>query len=336
MRQFISRVEEGLEYINRMLERTEANPGEYLRVVNQSFRIIHEIKGEAANLDLTLFETQAHIFEETLNRLRDRDELTGDDMLAVSVALSNFYDSLSTVQNFIDKVGELGQAVDDSGTAANDGAAGPGEASSLPAKLATVDDLAQRVAADTARQVTTEFQVAELSEIPPETQNELKTITTQLVRNAVCHGIEPPADRRAAGKPATGTIEVRCGRTDSGALELAVRDDGSGLQPERIRQSLVERGQLSAEQAGQLDARQLVQYIFQPGVSSAATTSRDASRGVGMDIVKDKAERLGGRLGIASKPGQYTEFRVQFAARAGNAAADDPSDEVTSREATGS
>jgi signal transduction histidine kinase len=335
LRQFITRVEEGLEQINRMLERTNARPEEYLRVVNQAFRIVHEIKGEAANLDLGLFETQAHIFEDTLNGLRDREELTGDDMLAVSVALSNFYDSLATVQNFIDKVGQFGDSVTEASAANDDAEERPTVETSLPAKLEGIDELAQRVAADTTRRVTTEFQLDELTDVPAATQNELKAMTTQLVRNAVCHGIESPADRAAAGKAEVGTVRVCCQKGDDGVLELSVRDDGAGLRPEAIRESLVANGHLTREQADELSARQLIQRIFEPGFSSAATTSRDAGRGVGMDVVKDKAEQFGGRIGIASKPGEYTEFRIRFtdAALINDTAS---TQGATDREATGS
>ncbi|SOY56738.1 hybrid sensor histidine kinase/response regulator [Cupriavidus taiwanensis] len=130
-----------------------------------------------------------------------------------------------------------------------------------------------------------------------------------LIRNAVAHGIEPAAQRRAAGKPATGalTLEVQ---QEGNEVVLHFIDDGSGLDLARIRARAVERRLLAPDDdAG--EAR-LTEMIFTPGFSTAQTVSELAGRGVGMDVVRAETVALGGRITLASQPGQGTTFTVHL------------------------
>ena len=122
------------------------------------------------------------------------------------------------------------------------------------------------------------------------------------VRNAIDHGIEAPAERVAADKPAVGRLTVRIDADDDG-LFVEVSDDGRGIDPEVIRATAVERGLLSAEAAAAATGEQLVDLVFLPGFSTAARTTSVSGRGVGMDAIRDVARELGGRVRLSSKPG---------------------------------
>jgi len=136
----------------------------------------------------------------------------------------------------------------------------------------------------------------------------------QLARNAVAHGIEAPDERARLAKPETGCLQVRLSRVEDDEYELVLRDDGRGLDPAAIRAQLCAGGRYSAAQLEELDDRQIMLKIFEPGFSTAAPAGRDAGRGVGLDLVNDKIGRLGGHLRLASQPGRYTEFAVRFSA----------------------
>ena len=90
-----------------------------------------------------------------------------------------------------------------------------------------------------------------------------------------------------------------------------MRDDGDGIKPENIRAALVRSNAMSAEAAAQLVPRDLVAKIFEPGFSTASEVTKDAGRGVGLDVVKAKVDSLGGRLGLSSAPDQFTQFTVK-------------------------
>ncbi|MEY2168053.1 MULTISPECIES: Hpt domain-containing protein [unclassified Rhodanobacter] len=137
----------------------------------------------------------------------------------------------------------------------------------------------------------------------------IKAPFEHMLRNAVAHGIESPAQRRKAGKPAEGAVRIRVARE---ATEVVVRvsDDGRGLDREAVRKRGVERGLIRAD--ARLSDDQLLALITQPGFSTASTITQLAGRGVGMDVVANEIKQLGGSLAIESQPGQGTTFVLRL------------------------
>jgi two-component system chemotaxis sensor kinase CheA len=128
-----------------------------------------------------------------------------------------------------------------------------------------------------------------------------------MLRNAVDHGIEIPAERRRAGKPETGRIELSA-RYEGGFVRLVLRDDGSGIDPERIRAVAVARRLLTPDEARQLSDEEAIYLILRPGFSTREFITDVSGRGVGMDVVKANVDRVKGNLVIHSTPGKGTEM----------------------------
>jgi chemosensory pili system protein ChpA (sensor histidine kinase/response regulator) len=137
----------------------------------------------------------------------------------------------------------------------------------------------------------------------------IKAPFEHMLRNAVAHGIETPAERRKVGKPAEGAVRIRVTRE---ATEVVVRvtDDGRGLDGEAIRKRGIERGLIRAD--AKLGDDQLLALITQPGFSTASTVTQLAGRGVGMDVVANEIKQLGGSLSIESKSGEGTTFILRL------------------------
>jgi chemosensory pili system protein ChpA (sensor histidine kinase/response regulator) len=131
-----------------------------------------------------------------------------------------------------------------------------------------------------------------------------------LLRNAVDHGIESAERRAAAGKPERGRITVRAYHEGTDVL-IEVEDDGAGLDLERIRRTAVARGCVTESAAATLGADAVFAYIFEPGFSTADRVTEVSGRGVGMDIVKSRVGRLGGRVYVTSRPGAGTTMSVR-------------------------
>jgi two-component system chemotaxis sensor kinase CheA len=139
----------------------------------------------------------------------------------------------------------------------------------------------------------------------------IKDPLTHAVRNSLDHGIEPPDVRQAAGKDPEGTLTLRALQEGSHVV-IEVSDDGAGIGVEKVRQKAVERGLITADKAGLMVERELLQLIFLPGFSTAAAVTNVSGRGVGMDVVKTNVEKIGGKVEIESRPGQGTTLRMRI------------------------
>jgi len=132
---------------------------------------------------------------------------------------------------------------------------------------------------------------------------------THMIRNAIDHGLEKPEDRIAAGKPEQGTVRMVAAHR-SGRVVIEVSDDGAGINRAKVRQIAVDRGIVAAD--AQLSDAEIDDLIFAPGFSTAAAISDVSGRGVGMDVVRRSIQALGGRITIASRPGQGTTFTLSL------------------------
>jgi len=132
-----------------------------------------------------------------------------------------------------------------------------------------------------------------------------------LLRNAVDHGIEPPATRQTLGKSQQGQIHLRAFREGTQVV-LQLRDDGAGLDPQQLRAAAVRGGFVSEAEAAQRSDEQLYALIFKPGFSTAQEVSEISGRGVGMDVVQATVSRLKGHVTINSTPGQGITFTIRL------------------------
>jgi two-component system chemotaxis sensor kinase CheA len=138
----------------------------------------------------------------------------------------------------------------------------------------------------------------------------IKDPLTHAVRNAVDHGIEPPAVRVMAGKSSEGCLRLRAFH-QSGSVVIELADDGAGIAIERVLAKAIERGLVTPEQAADMTERETLQLIFLPGFSTAAAVTTVSGRGVGMDVVRANVEKVGGSVELESKVGLGTTLRLR-------------------------
>ena len=132
---------------------------------------------------------------------------------------------------------------------------------------------------------------------------------THMVRNAADHGVEPPDEREAAGKPTAGTITVRATETST-TVDLSVSDDGAGIDYDAIRAKAEENGVIAPGET--LDQDRLVDLLFAAGVSTAQAVTDISGRGVGMDVVRRMIDDGGGTISITSEPGRGSTFTISM------------------------
>jgi two-component system chemotaxis sensor kinase CheA len=132
-----------------------------------------------------------------------------------------------------------------------------------------------------------------------------------LVRNALDHALETPAERRAAGKPEAGRLEIAA-RHAGGNVVITVSDDGRGIDPARVARRAVERGLIERSRIPAVEMAEAVELLFEPGFSTAEQTSDISGRGVGMDAVRSAIRDLGGAVTVTSEEGRGTSVQVRL------------------------
>ncbi|MBF0397431.1 MAG: chemotaxis protein CheA [Desulfobacterales bacterium] len=151
----------------------------------------------------------------------------------------------------------------------------------------------------------------ENTELDKKLTDELYDPLTHLIRNAVDHGLESPEERKQMGKSEAGTIFLSAFH-ESGQVCIKIQDDGRGLNVNRIKEKALEKGLVTKEQADRMLDHEIIQYIFQPGFSTAEKVTNISGRGVGMDIVKSKVNELKGKVDIESIPSKGTCFTIRL------------------------
>jgi two-component system sensor histidine kinase and response regulator WspE len=170
--------------------------------------------------------------------------------------------------------------------------------------------LVRDVARHTGKQVRLEVE-GQATEVDRDILEKLEAPLTHLLRNAVDHGLEPPDERRAAGKPETAVVRVEA-RHRAGALAITVSDDGRGIDLDRLRAKVVERRLSTAALVEAMSEAELLEFLFLPGFSTAGAVTEYSGRGVGLDVVQTTLRQVGGSVRISTRPGRGTTFHLQL------------------------
>jgi two-component system chemotaxis sensor kinase CheA len=170
-----------------------------------------------------------------------------------------------------------------------------------------------RVVRDTAKQTGREVNIViegENTDLDKSILDALAEPMMHLLRNAVDHGIEPPLERAAAGKPPEGTLRLNAYHQGNQVV-IEIADDGRGIDLAAVVRKAVDRGIVTAEQAQRLSENDALDLIFHAGLSTASQVTEVSGRGVGMDIVKAVMDRLKGTISVCSIAGEGTTFRLK-------------------------
>jgi two-component system chemotaxis sensor kinase CheA len=180
--------------------------------------------------------------------------------------------------------------------------------------VSMVFDRLPRLVRDLSRQMSKDIQLVVEgadTELDRTVIDEIGDPMVHLLRNSLDHGIEGPDERESHGKPRQGTITVAAYQEGNGVI-IEVRDDGAGIDTEKVKKKAIERGVITLEQAQTLSENEAVQLVMLPGFSTADKVTDLSGRGVGTDAVKNKVESLGGQFMMYSKFGAGTRVVIRL------------------------
>jgi two-component system, chemotaxis family, sensor kinase CheA len=309
---FLSDSNAAMKMINAVLREPTREEGVFRKKLDTLFRQVHSVKGEAAALGLSSIESRAHAFEDDLKTLREKPALSGNDFLPLVIKLDDLLTHLQSVSDLVSRLSRLQgtqhdvphtitAVLEEEKLKQQGGKTDSGVA-------ATLQQLTERVARENHKEAA--LQCIGFDAVPEDLRRAVKDIGVQAVRNAIVHGIEPPADRLTAGKSRQGVIRISFQDLGESGYKLIVEDDGQGLSTERIKEVALKKGFITPERALTLDTKQVFSLLFHSGFSTLETATKDAGRGVGMNLIADLTSQLGGRVSVATNQGKFTRLTM--------------------------
>ncbi len=168
--------------------------------------------------------------------------------------------------------------------------------------------IVREVAADTGKKVNLQI-IGEETSVDKSLIEGLEDPLVHMVRNSVDHGVESPEEREKIGKNPEGSVIITASSTEE-VFTISIKDDGAGIDLERVKQKAVEKGLISEEKARVMSDNEAGRLIFGAGVSTAKKVTEISGRGVGMDVVRTNIEKLGGEIIVATELGFGSEFTI--------------------------
>jgi two-component system chemotaxis sensor kinase CheA len=290
---FLEDTEYEFDRINDILKDKKLSAAQAMVYIYQS---VHAIKSNAVILGLDNFGNKLHELENKIKDIRDKEDISFEDVLHITVELENIMREKDKFRETIVKLQSF--------------KGGDSRRQDRHVLIETLNKACEKAAAaqnKKARLIIEDIAGVVLEHGPRRT---IKEVLTQLVRNSVYHGIEDPEEREKQGKNPEGQIKLSI-KFDNNTIHIKLGDDGRGLDFERIRRKAEGLHMLRNKGEGE-DKGYLSQVIFSPGFSTAETADVYAGRGIGLNLVKEKIRDLRGSIKLQTEPGKGTCFNLSI------------------------
>jgi signal transduction histidine kinase len=332
---FLQATDTTMKTITAVLKKPAREADAFRLKLEETLEHVDRVRRDAAALKLSGLESAARSLEDALQDLRSRGSLSGSDFLPLAVKLDQLFTEFALLRTLSTQAGPLAAAADSGSRVTDNGTqiieapkfrleaapdTGSGEAAAYPSAASprraaaagsldsTLISLTELAAQEQNKAVVLEC--VGLGEVPPRYQSAIKNVAIQLIRNAILHGIETPAERETAGKAPHGTLQLEFRVAPDSSYELLFQDDGRGIDPDKVRSTAVARGLLTDDAASHLRDRQAIKLIFKSGFTTREAAPGEGSHGAGLSLVRRYVHEVGGRIALASLLGHETRFKI--------------------------
>ncbi len=286
--------------INSLLKQQTDSTVDYQNKANDIKALIHSVKGDASAISLAVVTDLCHECEQSINHMLLNNDLSGRDFLSLTVFLEQLISYNDSLSELFERISPNRHEDGDTGS------------NSVSRNWQHLKILANTIAARQNKQVevlTAGFNDNPLNDDFAQTVN---TISTQLIRNSVTHGIETPAERQKCGKPDVGNITLTLIKRNDDSFQLAITDDGAGINKNQLINKAVEKNVISPGGAELLQPHQIVALIFHPHLSTSESCDQDSGQGIGMFSVQRLINSIGGRIVIKTSQQHGTCFTINL------------------------
>lgn len=305
---FVDELDSGYERLNDLLRNNKSTKDNFTNTLSRLFRETHKLKGGASVVNLDWIVDQLHDFEsgiESLQKNAQSNALKGRDLLPLTIKLKSMYEGLEGIRFCSERLSAYG--IERGITTLPEAANEPMENKKWfeLRTLATQLGQLKGVAANLNLRGFNEAVEQSLSQF-------LYPVAIQLIRNSIAHGFESRVTREKLMKPNAGQITLSLSHDGRGHYRFVYEDDGRGFDYETIRQTLINQGHITPDLAKRLSKTDLVRRSFSERFSTQENANKLAGRGVGLPLVWNQVQELGGALKIRSIENEFTQFIIEF------------------------
>lgn len=297
LRGFLHNSRKMLKSISEKYEKNEGD--EYSELLSFTFDIIHNLKGNAVVIGMELMANKFHEIEEAITALQSKD-VRGKDFLAILYEVDEADRMIAEIAEMLYKIINIYKKF-------------PAEGDSV-SNIMVIDSLergAELIAKEEGKTVNVTFDNLENMILPETYIGPFKDMMIQLIRNSIVHGIEAPSVRMNEGKSITGEILIELSKSDH-ELFIKYKDDGRGLDMNRIKQQAVKQGIASQDELDEMEDFEIVDLIFNEGFSTADKSDANAGRGQGMHLVKSILNEHKGAYEVTYKEGKEFQMIIKL------------------------
>ena len=297
LNEFSESAQRELNFVDKIMNKEKIK--DYHNMLTKTFRAIHMIKGNASLLNIEYFAQATHDFEDMISSIKKKSKINDEDIHPLREKLQELQKGIEEMENIIDRMGQVhAKKGDYKGV----------NTSSL---LQSLENLINGFSNDLGKKIKFNHENFEGHIIPNKYHLLVKEILVQLIRNSISHGIEPPDERKRLNKPQYGIIELSTYKKN-GTIEIRLRDDGRGIQIERLKETAIKSGRWKAEEIDQWSHQQIADLIFISGITTSEKANMLAGRGVGMDGVKHRIIEHQGEIHVHFDQDKYCEFEINL------------------------
>ncbi|MBN2425065.1 MAG: response regulator [Calditrichaceae bacterium] len=294
--EFMDSVQTELNTIKKLLKNSEKTE-QYSDTLDKVFRSIHLVKGNASLLDLKFFVNQTHEFEENIIKIQEKGKIEGSDFLPLVLRLEGIQKTISEINSLFERIKNIHDHFR------------PKREYENQLFVKSLENLAKNTAKDLNKQVKFDYKEFDLGNIPYNNRLLVKEVLIQLIRNSIFHGIEKSEERKKLKKSTTGVIALSSFNQDK-QFGFTLKDDGKGIQLERLQEQAKSLKKWKDKDKSKWTSEDIIDLICLQGVSTSDKANHVAGRGVGMASVREKVEKIGGKIEVNYKENMFSEFTV--------------------------
>lgn len=294
--EFIASSDQTYEKINQIFRDPARNSNEFKLKADSILTLVHTTKGESSLLGLTLISDTCHEIENKIDQLKLKSSISGDDFLSLTILLDRLISNNEQMKSVMSAV---------AGHSKSSQIASSGETRNL-IKLAA--DISRRQ----HKEVVFSAGGFDMPDIAPDLRKNILSLASQLIRNAISHGIESSEIRKTLGKSEQGCVKLSLLQESTGALILSCEDDGAGINFENIKLEASKNGLIKAKDIDRVSSKQLLQLMLKNRLSTRATADADAGRGAGLSVVGTICDQLGAGVSLQTRQGVGAKFLISI------------------------